>query len=135
MQEESPCATVPRLLTHSASQEPATASQLSWKDRVLGLGDVSVDNRWRGVPASLAIVGLITLVGFRIESIIRGSNFAVLYMLAVIFSALRWSRRAAVLSAVAGALSFTFFFAPPYRSFAVSDIWYLITLIGLLSVG
>ena len=47
---------------------------------------------WRGVPASLAIVGLITIVGFWIETIIRGSNFAILYMLAVIFSALRWGR-------------------------------------------
>jgi len=136
MREEFPYATAPNLLTHLGTDEyPASQSKLSWKDRVLRLGEVPSTSNWRGVPASLAIVGLITITGFWIETIIRGSNFAILYMLAVIFSALRWGRRAAVLSAVSGALSFTFFFVPPYRSFAVTDSWYLITLIGLLTVG
>lgn len=135
-QEEFPYTTAPNLLTHLSTDEtPAGESKFSWKDRVLRLDEVPSTSRWRGVPASLAIVGLITMTGFWIETIIRGSNFAVLYMLAVIFSALRWGRQAAILSAVSGALSFTFFFVPPYRSFAVTDIWYLITLIGLLTVG
>ncbi len=136
MQEDFPYDATPNLLNHlSVNQYPASRSRISWKDHVLRFGDASTGKRWHGVLASLAIVGLITILGFRIETIIRSSNFAVLYMLAVIFSALRWGRRAAILSAVSGALSFTFFFVPPYRSFAVSDIWYLITLIGLLTVG
>ena len=136
MREEFPYANAPNLLTQLGTDEyPASQSKLSWKDRVLRLGEVPSTNNWPGVPASLAIVGLITITGFWIETIIRGSNFAILYMLAVIFSALRWGRRAAVLSAVSGALSFTFFFVPPYRSFAVTDSWYVITLIGLLAVG
>jgi len=136
MQEDFPYDATPNLLSHfRADQYPVTRSKVSWKDRVLRFGDASTEKRWHGVLASLAIVGLITILGFRIETIIRSSNFAVLYMLAVIFSALRWGRRPAILCAVTGALSFTFFFVPPYRSFAVTDIWYLITLIGLLTVG
>jgi two-component system sensor histidine kinase KdpD len=135
-QEDFPYDATSNLLTRLGADEyPANRSKLSWKDRVLRIGEAPSTGSWRGVPASLAIVGLITMTGFWIETIIRGSNFAVLYMLAVIFSALRWGRQAAVLSAVSGALSFTFFFVPPYRSFAVTDIWYLITLIGLLTVG
>jgi two-component system sensor histidine kinase KdpD len=136
MQEEFPYATAQNLLTDlSADQDVATRSRLLWKDRVLGLGDMSTEKRWHGVPASLAIVGLITVLGFWIEPVIRGSNLEILYMLAVIFGALRWGRRAAIISAVSGALLFVSFFVPPYRSFAASDIWYLITLIGLLTVG
>jgi two-component system sensor histidine kinase KdpD len=135
-QEDFPYDATSNLLTHlGADETPASQPKMSWKDRLLRMGEAPPIGSWRGVPASLAIIGLITMTGFQIETIIRGSNFAVLYMLAVIFSALRWGWRAAVLSAVSGALSFTFFFVPPYRSFAVTDIWYLITLIGLLTVG
>ena len=87
------------------------------------------------VLASLALVGLLTIAGLWIESIIKGPNLAILYMLAVVFSALRWGRRAAIVSAVAGAVTFDFFFVPPVRSFVVGDLWYSITLIGLLAVG
>jgi two-component system sensor histidine kinase KdpD len=80
-------------------------------------------------------VGLLTIVGFWIEPIIKGPNFAILYMLVVVFSALRWGRQAAIVSAVSGGLLFDFFFVPPYRHFTVTDISYLITLIGLLTVG
>src|SRR4051812_26245326 len=106
----------------------------SWIRRWFRL-EASTKAAWSGVPASIAIVASITVTGFWIEPEVNGSNLAILYMLAVIFSALRWSRRAAILSAVFGALSLDFFFVPPFRSFAVSDIWYLITLVGLLTVG
>lgn len=136
MQEEFSHAPAPSLLTHlSVGQNPAARSELSWKDRFLQLGDVPSKSSWSGVPASLATIALITIAGFWIQPIISGPNLAILYMLAVIFSALRWGRRAAIVSAVSGALSLNFFFVPPYRTFAVSDIWYLITLIGLLTVG
>jgi two-component system sensor histidine kinase KdpD len=136
MQDEVPSTATPNLLTHrSPGQEPATRSQLSWTDRILRLGDASGGESWRGVPASLAIVGLITIVGLWIEPVIRGPNLAIFYMLAVVFSALRWERWAVIISAISGALLFDYFFVPPYRSFVIGDVWYLITLIGLLTVG
>jgi len=106
----------------------------SWIQRSFRLED-SAKAAWSGVPASMAIVASITVLGFWFEPVVNESNLAILYMLAVIFSALRWSRRAAILSAVFGALSLDYFFVPPSRSFAVSGISYLITLAGLLTVG
>lgn len=102
---------------------------------MLRLEEPTPGQGWRGVLASLAIIGLITIVGFQIEPHIRGSNLAVFYTLAVVFSALRWGQRAVAASAISSAVLFDYFFVPPYRSFVISDVWYLITLIGLLAVG
>ena len=136
MQEEFPYVTAPNLLTSvSADEDPATRLKLSWTDRVLRLGEVPERDSWRGVSTSLAIVGLITLVGVWIEPVVRGPNLAIFYMLAVVFSALRWGRWAVIISAISSALLFDYLFVPPYRSFVIGDVWYLITLIGLLAVG
>ena len=136
MPDEVPSTPVPSLLTHvSIDEEPATRSELSWKDRVLRPGGASTENRWRGVPNSLAIAGLITIMGFWIEPIIRGPNLAIFYMLAVVFSAVRWGRWAVIINAITSALLFDYFFVPPLQSFVIGDVWYLITLIGLLTVG
>jgi two-component system, OmpR family, sensor histidine kinase KdpD len=136
MPDEIPSTAVPNLLTHvSTGKESPTRSELSWKDRVLRLGDASTESWWRGVPTSLAIAGLITILGLWIEPIIRGPNLAIFYMLAVVFSAVRWGRWAVIINAISSALLFDYFFVVPYRSFVIGDVWYLITLIGLLTVG
>lgn len=136
MREAVPSAAILNLLAHfSTDREEVARSPVSWKDRVLRLGDISTKNRWRGVPTSLVIIGLITVVGAWVEPVIRGPNLAVFYMLAVVFSAMRWERRAVIISAISSALLFDYFFVPPYRSFVIGDGWYLITLIGLLAVG
>ena len=90
---------------------------------------------WTGVSASLAIVVFTTIIGFLIEPVVNGSNLAILYMLAVMFCALQWSRWAGILSAVLGALSLDYFFIPPFRSFVIGDVWHLVTLVGFLAVG
>lgn len=136
MPNEAPSTAVSNLLVHvSTDAEPAAQPEVSWKDRVLRLGDASMENRWRGVPASLAITGLITILGFWIEPVIGGPNLAILYMLAVVFSALRWGQVAVAISAISGGLFFDYFFVPPFRSFVIGDVWYLITVTGLLAVG
>jgi two-component system sensor histidine kinase KdpD len=135
-QEEFQYAATPSVLTHvSTDQDLATQSNLSWKDRVLRLGDDRAENSWRGVLASLAIVGLITIVGHWIEPVIRAPNLAIIYMLAVVFSALRWGRWAVTIAAISSALLFDYFFIPPQRTFVIGDVWYLITFIGLLMLG
>jgi two-component system, OmpR family, sensor histidine kinase KdpD len=136
MPDEVPSTVVPNLLTHvRTDEESPTRSKISWKDRVLQLGGASTDNWWRGVPTSLAIAALITILGLWIEPVIRGPNLAIVYMLAVVFSAVRWGRWAVIINAISSAFLFDYFFVLPYRSFAIGDVWYLITLIGLLTVG
>jgi two-component system, OmpR family, sensor histidine kinase KdpD len=136
MADKVPSTDVPNPQIHvSADQESWTRSDRSWKDRILRLEDASTEHPWRGVPTNLAIAGLITILGFWIEPVIRGPNLAIFYMLAVVYSAVRWGRRAVIINAVSSALLFDYFFVPPYRSFVIGDVWYLITLIGLLTVG
>ncbi len=135
MPDEVPSTAVPNRLTHVSTEESPTRSELSWKDRVLQLGDASTESWWRGVPTSLAIAGLITILGLWIEPVIRGPNLAIFYMLAVVFSAVRWGRWAVIINAISSAFLFDYFFVIPYRSFVIGDVWYLITLIGLLTIG
>lgn len=82
-----------------------------------------------------ALILLLTLAGLWIAPIIGRPNLAILNMIAVVFSALQWGRRAAIFCAVVSAFAFDFFFVPPVRSFAIGDFWYLIMLVGLLAVG
>lgn len=136
MPDEVPSAAVPNLLTHAIiDEEPPTRSGPSFKDRILRLGEASTKNRWRGVPASLAISGIITVLGFWIEPVIRGPNLAIFYMLGVVFSAVRWGRWAVIINAISSVLLFDYFFIPPAQSFVIGDGWYLITLVGLVTVG
>jgi two-component system, OmpR family, sensor histidine kinase KdpD len=136
MPDEIPSTAVPNRLTHVSTDEESPArSEVSWKDRVLRLGDASTESWWRGVPTSLVIAGFITILGLWIEPVIRGPNLAIFYMLAVVFSAVRWGRWAVIINAISSAFLFDYFFVLPYRSFVIGDVWYLITLIGLLTVG
>ena len=137
MQEESPNTAAPPLSRVKAGQDPSGPRHIFLWDWLIRLGSHSAGEpqSLRVAVASLAFVGLLTFLGMWVAPIIKGPNLAILYMLAVVFSALRWGRRAAIISAVAGAFTFDFFFVPPTRSFVVGDLWYLITLIGLLAVG
>jgi two-component system sensor histidine kinase KdpD len=90
---------------------------------------------WPGVLASLGLVLLVTICGFWIGPIVKSSKWAVLYVPAVVVSALRWGRPAIIASALAGAFCFDFFFLPPVQSIAILDLWYLVTLLGFLVIG
>jgi two-component system sensor histidine kinase KdpD len=85
--------------------------------------------------AGLALVALITLIGWLIHSFISPTNLAVLYILGVV--AIAWKRglRPAIFTAIIGVISFDFFFIPPYLSFRVSDTEYLITFAGMIVLG
>jgi two-component system, OmpR family, sensor histidine kinase KdpD len=118
------------------SVETKRASRTKHSFRSLWAGREPAEVRgWRVIPAGLLLVGLLTLAGFWIEPSIQRANLSTLYMLAVIFTALQWGRRAAILSAISGGLLFVYFFVPPTRSFVIGDVSYFITVLGLLAVG
>ena len=91
--------------------------------------------RLQSYLASLALVALITILGFSIGPIVGPPNLVILYTLSIVFTAMRWGRQAAILSAVSSALLFDYFFVTPYRTFVVPDLWYLIMVIGFLAVA
>ena len=94
-----------------------------------------MDRKWTGYVLSVTLVAALTLAGFRIEASMARTNLAMLYLLVVVVSALRWGQGPAIVTAVSSALVFDFYFIPPFRSFEASDIWYLITSSTLLVVG
>jgi len=89
----------------------------------------------RGFVNSLALILIITVIGWLVKSIISPTNLMMLYFLAVVISAYRWGIRPMIMTAVLGILAFDFVFIPPYFSFRVSDLEYLISFTGLIGVG
>jgi two-component system sensor histidine kinase KdpD len=69
------------------------------------------------------------------EPVIEQTNLVMLYLAAVVVSALTWGRGPAILASLLSVLSFDFAFVAPYFTFAISDTQYILTFIGLLVVG
>jgi two-component system sensor histidine kinase KdpD len=88
-----------------------------------------------GFINSLALIIMITIIGWLVKSIISPANLMMLYVLAVVAAAYRWGLRPAIFTAVIGVLAFDFVFIPPYYTFRVSDIEYFITFAGMIGVG
>ncbi len=63
------------------------------------------------------------------------ANIVMLFLLAVVFAAVKHGRRAAILAAFLNVILFDFFFVPPRFSFAVSDVQYLLTFAVMLIVA
>lgn len=89
----------------------------------------------RDYVTSLALVAVITCIGWVVKSFISPANLAMLYLLAVVVIAFRHGLKPAIFTAVLGVLAFDFFFIPPYLTFRVSDTEYLITFAGMIIVG
>ncbi len=62
-------------------------------------------------------------------------NIAMIYLLPVLFSAVKWGTGPAVLAAVVGVLTFDFYFIPPTSTFTVADLRYLISFAIFLLVA
>lgn len=60
-------------------------------------------------------------------------NVALLYLLPVIFCAVRWGRGPSIFAALIAALSFDIFFVPPQLSVTVADFRYLLILVVFLA--
>jgi two-component system sensor histidine kinase KdpD len=63
------------------------------------------------------------------------ANIVMLFLLIVVFVAVRLGRGPAVFASIFGVLLFDFFFVQPRFSFAVSDVQYLVTFAVMLVVG
>ncbi|MGH7527342.1 MAG: DUF4118 domain-containing protein, partial [Gemmatimonadales bacterium] len=84
----------------------------------------------------------ISLVPTGIGLVLRGTgatvatiDAAMLYLLAVVVAAARYPQGPAVAAALVGIASFDFFFVPPYYTFSVSDVRYVLTFGVMLLVA
>jgi K+-sensing histidine kinase KdpD len=75
---------------------------------------------------ALAAVVLAVAVGLSLRVVIPASGLTLLFVLPVVATAVTFGWRVSMVTAIAGALAFDFFFAPPLYSLAIAspaDIW------------
>ena len=80
-------------------------------------------------------VAVATAVAWAMFPYFGPANLIMMYLIAVIVIAIRLGRGPSVLASVLSVATFDFFFVPPYLSFAVSDIQYLLTFAIMLIVA
>ncbi|PZD96777.1 histidine kinase [Paenibacillus sambharensis] len=90
---------------------------------------------WRPYAAITALIAILTMVlrpfGLTFEPV----NIALIYLFPVLLSAVYWGIRPAFYAAGLGVLAFDFFFIPPFLSFTVADLRYLVSFGVYLSVA
>lgn len=80
-------------------------------------------------------IGILTFLLHPFQSSFNLVNIALLYLLPVLVSAVRWGLLPAFYAALVGLVTFDWFFVPPFYSFAVSDLRYLISFTVFLTVA
>ena len=98
-------------------------------------GGVQGARPWGDYAKSVGFVAAATLIGSLFHHHVAPTNLAMLYLLAVVISALSYGLGPSLTAAFFGVLAFDFFFVPPYFTFAVADTEYFITFAALFIVG
>jgi two-component system sensor histidine kinase KdpD len=83
----------------------------------------------------LGLLALVTLAGEFIHRRFEPTNLVMLYLLAVVIAAGFWGRGPALFTSGLGVLTFDYLFIPPRFTLSVDDTQYVLTFIGLFSVG
>jgi two-component system sensor histidine kinase KdpD len=83
---------------------------------------------WPAYGWGLAIVVLCTVLAWLVFPFFGESNLIMIYLLGIVAVARRCGRGPSILASVLSVVAFDFFFVPPYLTFAVSDVEYLVTL-------
>ncbi|SDQ40630.1 two-component system, OmpR family, sensor histidine kinase KdpD [Paraburkholderia fungorum] len=86
----------------------------------------------RAYGIALAICSGITVLASRLIDHIDLANLVMLYLLGVIFTAVKLGRGPGVVLSFLSVAAFDFFFVPPRMSLSVSDTQYLLTFFGML---
>jgi two-component system sensor histidine kinase KdpD len=90
---------------------------------------------WIGYACAAGAALLCTLVGLAMAPRFDIVNIAMVYLVAVVVVALRFSRGAAIFSSVLCVAAFDFMFVPPQGAFTVDDVQYLLTFAIMLAVA
>jgi len=90
---------------------------------------------WVGYVVAVAAAGACTLAGLAMEPRFDIVNVAMVYLLAVVVVALRFSRGAAIACAALCVAAFDVVFVPPRGTFTVNDAQYLLTFAIMLAVA
>jgi two-component system sensor histidine kinase KdpD len=88
-----------------------------------------------GYAWALAATAACTAAGMAMRGRFDLVNIAMVYLLAVVVVALRYSRGPAIATTVLSVAAFDFLFVPPQGTFTVDDLQYLLTFAIMLAVG
>lgn len=89
---------------------------------------------WR-YGVSLILVVVVTLFGLLVDQYLDPTNLVMVYLLAVVISAVYLGRGPAIVTSVISVLAFDFYFINPIFTFTVNDTQYIFTFVGLFVVG
>jgi two-component system, OmpR family, sensor histidine kinase KdpD len=90
---------------------------------------------WQAHAQALALTGAMAALLWPLNAWLHPVNVAMLLLTVVVWSAYRWGRHSAILSALTGVLIFDVGFVPPKGSLAVDDLQFVITFAVMMSVG
>ncbi|WP_323121639.1 sensor histidine kinase KdpD [Burkholderia alba] len=122
------------LIRASASDDPRAtltdAGASAWREAFASLGGHRSPPRNYAYAAAIcaAITGIASLLHDRLDL----TNLVMLYLLGVVFTAVRLGRGPGVLLSFLAVAAFDYFFVPPRMSFSVTDTQYLLTFFGML---
>ena len=90
---------------------------------------------WTGLLWTIGMIILCTILDgilFRSVSLV---NLTMIYLLGVVLVAFRYGRRMSMIASFLSVITFDFFFAPPYFTFAIANFQHVITLAVMLAIG
>jgi len=90
---------------------------------------------WLDYTQAAGFVGIATVLAVLLRPHLAATNLAMVYLLAVVVSAVRCSRAASVVASFLSVATFDFFCVPPYYTFVVAEYEYLITFAVMLVVA
>ncbi len=95
----------------------------------------SQKQRWPEYVAAVGATVAATALCWFVFPMFESANLAMVYLLAAAIVAVRYGRVPATITSVLNVLAFDFVFVPPFYSFAVSDVQYLLTFVIMLIVA
>ena len=96
---------------------------------------MNTERYWIGYAWAVGSTLACTLAGLAMSPRFDLANIAMVYVLAVVFIALQFSRGPAIVTSILCIGAFDFLFVPPRGGFTVDDIQYLLTFAIMLTVG
>ncbi|TKC80016.1 sensor histidine kinase KdpD [Trinickia terrae] len=106
------------------------AATRAWRDALAAGGERRSPPRMYAYAA--AICAAITALSSQLHDHIDLTNLVMLYLLGVVFAAVKLGRGPGVVLSFLSVAAFDFFFVPPRMSFSVSDTQYVLTFFGML---
>ena len=102
---------------------------IGWLCLTIGpVGNNLRDKKWTGYLGAVVGTALVTLVLGPFHNQVNPTTVALSFLLVVLFLALFWGSRPALLASVLGMLCFNFFFLPPLYTFSIAHAQHWVAL-------